>query len=639
MHRNTRETLTRYHDMALLTTPPPRREVSDIAFDYAHQPERQVYNAITAYIERRFAELEQEKPGKGFVMTIYRRRASSSPQALERSLERRRSALLRIAQRYAYDPNLEDRDPPESFDPDELPEGETPGKAPASLPQTPAAARAELDEIDPLLANLRALAGCDSKRDFFFTRLRRLLDEGRAVLVFTEYVDTLEYLRDALQPHYGAAVGCYSGDGGQLLDADAWKPVSKAEITAALRQGRLQILVCTDAASEGLNLQAAGALINYDLPWNPSKVEQRIGRIDRIGQKNQTVKVLNVFLQHSVDDQVYRALRNRCGLFKHFVGAMQPVLARARRMLRGEELVDTAALEASAADVERDPLARETYMTSEAAPASPVHGAYNRTHLESALVMLGTASSLRVKREKASGAWAVAGPGQPKLRLTADFSALERDPTLLPLTPLTPELHALLARLDKPGERLPLVVGSVQRGGFRRSVAYWITADGPVSLSSLADLNQRLASWSGQPVAPEAWRNAEDQAREEARLQLRQLEKESRSREQSALRRQLDAARVRLLAELGRYLVCLGEGAADLSGVMYRHMRQETPSAARLRQCLERLGGYPQWPESLRQDLQRFIANLPEPRRKARLAGKELEAALRDPRWSASLSE
>lgn len=634
MHRNTRETLRRYHELALLATPPPQREVRDRVFDYTHPAEREVYEAVTEYIERRFAELEREKPGKGFVMTIYRRRASSSPQALERSLDRRRRALLQIAKQHAYDFDLEARDVPELLDLDELPEGQPGFRPSASLPQSPAVARAELVEVERLLENLQVLAGRDSKRDVFFGELRRLMDEGRAVLVFTEYVDTMEYLRDALKPHFGVAVGCYCGDGGQMFEGDAWKRMSKAEVTAALREGRLQILVCTDAASEGLNLQAAGALINYDLPWNPSKVEQRIGRIDRIGQKHETVKVLNLFLEHSVDEQVYRALRRRCGLFNHFVGAMQPVLARARRMLRGDEPVDTQVLDASAAEVEGDALATETYMTSEAVPASPVHGAYSRTNLESALALLETAAGLRVKREKASGAWIVSGSGQRRLRLTAEVTALERDPTLLPLTPLTPEFHALLAKLAKPGERLPLVVSSVQRGAFRRSVAYWVAAEGPVPISGLGDLEKRLDAWTGDAVSPEAWRKAEDQARHEAGVQVGRMEEEARKREETALRRQVEAASIRLLIELGRYLVCLGEGAADLKRVMYRHMSQDSASAARLKQCWERLGRYPEWPESLRQDLERFIDKLPEHRRKARLAGMEVDAALRDPRWA-----
>src|SRR5262249_11943519 len=154
-----------------------------------------------------------------------------------------------------------------------------------AFPTSPAVAQAELREVDRLLGELQALQGRDTKRDRFFDELKRVTADGRPTLVFTEYADTLEYLRDRLAPHYGTALGCYSGEGGQVTDGETWRAVSKDAITLALRDGRLQVLLCTDAASEGLNLQAAGAVINYDLPWNPSKVEQRIGRIDRIGQK------------------------------------------------------------------------------------------------------------------------------------------------------------------------------------------------------------------------------------------------------------------------------------------------------------------------------------------------------------------
>lgn len=109
-----------------------------------------------------------------------------------------------------------------------------------------------------------------------------------------------------------------------------WKTVTKDVITRALRTGSLRVLICTDAASEGLNLQSASAVINYDLPWNPSKVEQRIGRVDRIGQASRDVRVTNLYLNHSVDDGVYRLLRERCVVFEYFVGAMQLVLAQGR---------------------------------------------------------------------------------------------------------------------------------------------------------------------------------------------------------------------------------------------------------------------------------------------------------------------
>jgi ATP-dependent helicase YprA (DUF1998 family) len=291
-------------------------------------------------------------------MTIYRRRASSSPFAIERSLERRRDGLLRVVQRKAHDFDLSSQDVPDAVDHDDLAEGEGTGHVSAALPSDPKVARAELAEVEHVLDLLRALHGHDSKRDCFFDVLRHITEDGRPILVFTEYADTLQYLRDTLMDHYGKSLGCYSGDGGQLWDGGDWKSVTKDVITAALREEKLRVLLCTDAASEGLNLQAAGAVINYDLPWNPSKVEQRIGRVDRIGQRCPTVLVVNLFLKNSVDDRVYRVLRVRCGLFERFVGAMQPVLARARRMLLGQDPADLETLTIAAEQVKRDPRSR-----------------------------------------------------------------------------------------------------------------------------------------------------------------------------------------------------------------------------------------------------------------------------------------
>ena len=88
------------------------------------------------------------------------------------------------------------------------------------------------------------------------------------------------------------------------------------------------VLVCTDAAGEGLNLQTCGALINFDLPWNPMKVEQRIGRIDRIGQKHPKVRIVNMAYADTVEADVYFSLSERIGLFKGVVGKLQPILSK-----------------------------------------------------------------------------------------------------------------------------------------------------------------------------------------------------------------------------------------------------------------------------------------------------------------------
>lgn len=636
MHRNTRATLTAYHAMGLLPSPPRRRIIEDELFDYKDPAEREVYDAVGRYIEKRFRELEAERPGKGFVMTIYRRRASSSPFALERSLERRRDGLLRVSGRLAYDPELSRLDIPEDLDPDDLPEGEG-GRVSLAFPQDPQTARAELAEVERVLEDLRALRGRDSKRDRFFDVLRRITGDGRPVLVFTEYTDTLEYLRDTLVAHYGQSLGCYSGSGGQIWNGESWQSVTKDRITGKLQKGELQALICTDAASEGLNLQAAGAVINYDLPWNPSKVEQRIGRVDRIDQQFPDVRVVNLFLRDSVDDRVYRALRYRCGLFERFVGAMQPVLARARRMLLGQEPADLGALETTAAQVERDAAARESYVESLAVSGAVDAPAVTRERLQAALADFDGSFGPAVRALRETDTLKVAAPGLPKTVYGTSVRALEANRSARPLSPLDSLLYELAERLSRPGERLPLVIGSFREGGFRRSVAYWVSEGGIVPVDSAAQLLALVAEWSGRYPDPARWVETQKRARKDAEAQVWALAARAAQREREALLRQREAARLRLQRELGRYLVCLGQSTSDLNGVLHQQMQRDIASAARLKNCLDRLGGYPEWPGDLCQELERFAAGLSDNQRRARLLGKEIDAALEDPRWAAEL--
>jgi len=113
------------------------------------------------------------------------------------------------------------------------------------------------------------------------------------------------------------------------------------------------------------------------------------------------------------------------------------------------------------------------------------------------------------------------------------------------------------------------------------------------------------------------------------------MERRAAQREQESLQRQREAARLRLLRELGRYLVCLGEGVSDLNGILYHQMSRDIASAQRLKQCLDKLGDYPDWPTELCHDLDAFDQQLTEAKRRGRLIGKELDAALNDPRWLA----
>src|SRR5206468_12112542 len=133
MHRNTRQTLRAYYRRGLIQRPPAERKIQDVRYDFVDPDERDLYDSIQTYVERRFQELEAERPGKGFVMTVYRRRAASSPLALRRSLERRQHGLNLVA-RGAVSDIVDDLEASDQQDIDELLGDSRTQRIPSSLP-------------------------------------------------------------------------------------------------------------------------------------------------------------------------------------------------------------------------------------------------------------------------------------------------------------------------------------------------------------------------------------------------------------------------------------------------------------------------------------------------------------------------
>ncbi|WP_041643998.1 helicase-related protein [Trichormus azollae] len=107
-----------------------------------------------------------------------------------------------------------------------------------------------------------------------------------------------------------------------------WRIVPKEEIKHKFRQDEIKILLCTKSASEGLNLQNCGVLINYEILWNPMRIEQPISGIERIGQRYQTVRIQNFYCDGTLETKVYRKLRDRINAFATVVGNLQPILAK-----------------------------------------------------------------------------------------------------------------------------------------------------------------------------------------------------------------------------------------------------------------------------------------------------------------------
>lgn len=315
MARHTRNLLREYHRRGLIDSPIASRDVRDVSFDMAPS-EKALYDALGDYIDQTYNNAAPEKRSAvGFVLTIYQRRLASSFFALERTLTKRLANMGGITE----EDLSQDETREEAMDSDD-----------AEVLARDSLAAEEKSTIRDLLKAI-AKVGTNTK----VRKLKSEMDDALAAgydsaIIFTQYADTMDFLKDHLAAEYpGEAIACYSGAGGRVRDrAGFWTECSKEQIKQRLKAKAIKFLVCTDAAAEGLNFQFCGLLVNYDLPWNPMKVEQRIGRIDRIGQKYAKIRVINLAYQDTVEADVYFALGQRINLFEGLVGRLQPILSR-----------------------------------------------------------------------------------------------------------------------------------------------------------------------------------------------------------------------------------------------------------------------------------------------------------------------
>ncbi len=332
--RNTRELLRRYRKKGVMDLPVAERDVADRWLGMS-DGERALYEDVKDYIRTTFNRAESgQRRAVGFVMTVYARRLASSLEALRRTLERRLQGEFKAVEDDVPDDETRDDATQDVLDAEET------GRLARE-----AFAVEERTGIEELLAAIRELP-TDSKLQSLRAELADLRKAGyEQVMVFTQYADTMDFLRRMLIGETGGALMCYSGRGGEIPEASGgWRVIRREEARRRFQEGGADILLCTDAAAEGLNFQFCGAVVNYDMPWNPMRVEQRIGRIDRLGQRHPTIRIRNLFYRESVETNVYATLRNSHGLFQKVVGRLQPILAKLpgriqKELLEGETAV------------------------------------------------------------------------------------------------------------------------------------------------------------------------------------------------------------------------------------------------------------------------------------------------------------
>jgi superfamily II DNA or RNA helicase len=159
-----------------------------------------------------------------------------------------------------------------------------------------------------------------------------LLEEGwldRGCIIFSQYFDSIQWLSQQLTQDLpkGEIIGIYAGGNksGIMVDGEFTR-LERNKIKEMVRQAEIRLMLGTDAASEGLNLQRLGSLINLDLPWNPTRLEQRKGRIQRIGQPRETVFIYNMRYKGSVEDRVHNLLSDRLAAIHQLFGQVPDIL-------------------------------------------------------------------------------------------------------------------------------------------------------------------------------------------------------------------------------------------------------------------------------------------------------------------------
>lgn len=343
-------TFVRSHPANLLTTRNTRSALEAYGYRFPqrnlHAPPLDVpaeissfYAIVQDYLADAYGTVEAAAlPGRrrdfGFAASSFHQRLASSLYACRVSLSRRLAKIEAIAEgRVASDePTDDDVDLEEDEALPQMPEE----VGAAAAKEVLRCFTIERSYITTLLDHLDRLEAGRDQPDPKLVKLIELVSDhvpDDQVLVFSRYTDTLVACLSAFLDRYGSnpvpGHGMYTGGECWIDIGDGPVPATKQGVKAALDDGTISVVFCSEAASEGLNLQAARVLINVDVPWNPARLEQRIGRIARLGQQAKEVEIYNLWYPDSVEAKIYSRLLQRKELYELAVGEFPELISEA----------------------------------------------------------------------------------------------------------------------------------------------------------------------------------------------------------------------------------------------------------------------------------------------------------------------
>lgn len=267
--------------------------------------------------------LQQRVRSAGFFKTLLLRRLGSS-------MEAGRNTVIKLLGHEADELNDEDDDDADDED------GNQQGRAAQADSEFKNFTEAEITSLSRCLALLRQGGNNDPKLEALVGYLlgtrsdveKRWLDLG--CILFSQYYDTVRWVGDELSKRAefaGMEIGLYAGSNRSGIWIEGkFQRCEREVLKARVRAGEIKLLLGTDAASEGLNLQRLGTLINIDLPWNPTRLEQRKGRIQRIGQARSEIWIANLRYRDSVEDRVHQVLADRLESIHQLFGQIPDTL-------------------------------------------------------------------------------------------------------------------------------------------------------------------------------------------------------------------------------------------------------------------------------------------------------------------------
>lgn len=323
------------------------RKIDTLKVEFTEE-EQELYDAVTNYVKTEFNMAKNQKNrAVGFAMIILQKRMVSSVAAIYESLKRRLQALkteqdlIENGDAEKYEQVMED---PESLDAHDFEDLEE--RLETAYLKDPELLAEEIETLESLVEKAEEVV--NSETDSKGKRLKNMVDkildedEDERVLIFTEYRDTLEYLRDTVLKEYT--------DQGIVTEIHGDVSMEVRENREQLfRKGEKQIMLATDAAGEGINLQFCHLMFNYDLPWNPNRIDQRIGRLHRYGQ-DRVVQIWHLLIDGTREGEIFERLQSKVTTIEEDLGQMSDVLGSLLENVNLEDLIMQAVTEEESID-------------------------------------------------------------------------------------------------------------------------------------------------------------------------------------------------------------------------------------------------------------------------------------------------